>query len=264
MSEALSGEGSRLRIEVAALTHRGAVRARNEDCIAVNGWIAQENMSAARVFSQPLEAPFVCLVADGMGGHPAGDVASRLAAECLAQMLVAGPGDGIGAALRQVNAQFYAVMQRFPIWAGMGTVVAGIVARAAGITVFNVGDSRAYRVAEGQLEQLSVDDSADDAWDADGFLPRSGIVTQSIGGAWEFVDIEPHLYEEPCRPGSTYLLCSDGLYDALSSEEIAALIGEDLGASANALFEAALAAPARDNVSLALVRIARESPQTTA
>ncbi|MCX7961829.1 MAG: protein phosphatase 2C domain-containing protein [Burkholderiales bacterium] len=264
MGETRSSDGRRLRIEAAALTHRGAVRARNEDCVAVNGWIAQQDMPAARVFARPLEAPFVCLVADGMGGHPAGDVASRLAAESLAKMLVAEPEDGIGAALRQVNAQFYAVMQRYPIWAGMGTVVAGLVARAEGITVFNVGDSRAYRVAEGRLEQLSVDDTADGEWDAGGFLLRSGMVTQAIGGAWEFADIEPHLYDEPCRPGSTYLLCSDGLYDALSSEEIAALIGADLAVSVNALFEAALAAPARDNVSLALVRIARDCSQVAA
>ncbi|HXF68064.1 MAG TPA: PP2C family serine/threonine-protein phosphatase [Burkholderiales bacterium] len=250
-----------LHIEAAALTHRGPVRARNEDCLAVNGWIAQENMSAARVFAQALGAPFVCVVADGMGGHPAGDVASRLAAECLAKMLAEVPEERVGATLRQVNTQFYAVMQRFPQCAGMGTVVAGLVARPRGVTVFNIGDSRAYRFAEGRLEQLSVDDSAEPEWEAGAFVPRSGMVTQSIGGAWEFMDIEPHLRAEPCRPGSIYLLCSDGLYDALAPEEIVALIGPDLAASANALFEAAMAAPARDNVSLALVRIGAGKPE---
>jgi serine/threonine protein phosphatase PrpC len=247
--------GGGLRVEAAALTHRGPVRARNEDCLAVNGWIAQENMSAARVFAQALDAPFVCVVADGMGGHPAGDVASRLAAECLAKMLAEVPDDRIGATLRQVNTQFYAVMQRFPQCSGMGTVVSGLVARPRGVIVFNVGDSRAYRFAAGRLEQLSVDDSAEPDGEAGAFMPRSGMVTQSIGGGWEFMDIEPHLHLEPCRPGSTYLLCSDGLYDALAPEEIAERIGPDLAASANALFEAAMAAPARDNVSIALVRI---------
>lgn len=222
----------------------------------MDGWIAQDDMSAARVFSQALDAPFVCLVADGMGGHPAGDVASRLAAECLAKMLCEVPEEQIGATLRQVNTQFYAVMQRFPHCAGMGTVVAGLVVRPQGVTVFNVGDSRAYRLADGRLEQISVDDSAEAEWEAGAFMPRSGMVTQSIGGGWEFMDIEPHLHVEPCRPGSLYLLCSDGLYDALAPEEIVALIGPDLAASANALFEAAMAAPARDNVSFALVRIA--------
>lgn len=219
------------------------------------GWVGQEDMSAACAFSQALDTPFVCIVADGMGGHPAGDVASRLAAECLAKMLSEAPADRIGATLRQVNTQFYAVMQRFPHCAGMGTVVAGLVARPQGVIVFNVGDSRAYRLAGGRLEQLSVDDSAEAEWGAGAFMPRSGMVTQSIGGGWEFMDIEPHLRMEPCRPGSTYLLCSDGLYDALAPEEIAALIGPDLAVSANALFEAAMAARARDNVSLALVRI---------
>jgi serine/threonine protein phosphatase PrpC len=247
--------GQALCVEAAALTHRGAVRARNEDCLAVDGWIAQEDMLAARVISQALDAPFVCIVADGMGGHPAGDVASRLAAECLAKMLAEVPQERIGAALRQINTQFYAVMQRFPQCSGMGTVVSGLVARPQGVAVFNVGDSRAYRIADGRLEQLSVDDSADADWETGGFVRRSGMVTQSLGGAWEYMDIEPHLRVEPCRPGSTYLLCSDGLYDALAPEEIAALIGPDLAASANSLFEAAMAARARDNVSLALVRI---------
>lgn len=244
-----------LRVEAAALTHRGAVRAVNEDCLALGSWVAQEDMSEARVFSQALDAPFVCVVADGMGGHPAGDLASRLAAECLAKMLAEAPPERIAATLRQVNTRFYAVMERFPGCTGMGTVVAGLVVRPGGVAVFNVGDSRAYRVAGATLVQLSVDDSAEAEYEPGACTRRSGMVTQSLGGAWELVDIEPHLHLEPCRPGSTYLLCSDGLYDALAPQEIAARIGADLAASANSLLASAIEASARDNVSLALVRI---------
>jgi serine/threonine protein phosphatase PrpC len=253
-----------LRIEAAALTHRGAVRAMNQDCLAIGSWIAQEDIESARRFAQPLEEPFVCLVADGMGGHPAGDIASRLAAECLASLLPGAEDDRIIPAIRQVNAQFYAVMQRFPGCTGMGTTVAGLIARPRGIAVFNVGDSRAYRVSGSGLVQLTVDDSAEPEWDHTSFVPRSGMLTQSIGGGWEFMDVVPHLHLEPCEAGSTYLICSDGLYDALALEEIAALIGHDLATSVEALFGAAMETIARDNVSVALVRIAAGGAGSTA
>jgi serine/threonine protein phosphatase PrpC len=227
----------------------------NEDCLAIGSWITQEDMESPRTFSQPLGEPFVCLVADGMGGHPAGEVASRLAAECLAGLLAGAAYEQIAPLIRQVNTQFYAVMQRFPQCTGMGTVLAGLVARPQGVAVFNVGDSRAYRVAAGDLVQLSVDDVTGPQWDPAWLVPRSGMITQSIGGGWDFMDIEPHLRLEACAPGSTYLLCSDGLYDALAPAEIAALIGADLAASVEALFGAAMDTMARDNVSIALVRI---------
>ena len=69
-------------------------------------------------------------------------------------------------------------------------------------------------------------------------------------------DVQPHVRTEACVPGATYLLCCDGLYETLTEEEMAALIGEDLQASAEALLRSALEKKARDNVTLALVRLA--------
>jgi serine/threonine protein phosphatase PrpC len=256
VDEDVAGGQPARRVEAAALTHRGAVRARNEDCVAIGKWIAQEDMVHARAFAAALSAPFVCIVADGMGGHPAGEVASRLATETLASLLPGAADGEIGSVLRQVNTQFYAVMERFPQYAGMGTVVSGLVARPDAVAIFNVGDSRAYRYHDGALVQLTVDDSDAPRWNAGTFFPRSGMVTQAIGGCREFADIDPHLHFEPCVPGTTYLLCSDGLYDALGEDEIAARIGADLAPSVEALLAAAIEAGARDNVSVALVRIA--------
>src|SRR5687768_10060640 len=83
---------------------------------------------------------------------------------------------------------------------------------AAGLVIFNVGDSRAYKLGERGLMQLSTDDSMLQNWKAGSGVERSTKLLQSFGGRTTFTDIEPHLLLEPCIPGSTYLLCSDGLY----------------------------------------------------
>lgn len=213
-------------------------------------------MDAPRLFEQPLEPGFFALVADGMGGHAAGDVASRYATDHLAKLL---PGanrqDDIGFAVRQVNVGLCAEMCREPRWLGMGTAVAGLMALRGGIAMFNVGDVRIYRIKKGELVQLTVDDSLDATWEPGSWMPRSGTLTQCLGGISGFLDIAPHLYREPCRAGSTYLLCSDGLYESLRAEEMAALIGPDLVRSAQALFDVAMAAASSDNVSIILVRL---------
>jgi len=157
--------------------------------------------------------------------------------------------------VRQVNAGLYSEMCREPRWAAMGAAVAGLTARPHGITLVNVGDVRIYRAKRRGLVHLSVDDSYDADWEPGSLLPRSGMVTQSLGSVYVFSDIVPHVCSEPCRPDTTYLLCSDGLYEALSAEEMGALIGPDLVRSAQALFDAAMAAASSDNVSIILLRV---------
>ena len=76
-----------LQIEAAGITHRGTVRENNEDCIAIGYWTSQETMESARVFEHPLDTPFACAVADGMGGHNDGEKASLLVARSLARRL---------------------------------------------------------------------------------------------------------------------------------------------------------------------------------
>jgi len=125
--------------------------------------------------------------------------------------------------------------------------------------VFNVGDSRAYRVDERALVQLSVDDSEDRDWKPGSLFARSGMLTQCFGGHARFSAIRPHLHVEPCVAGSTYLLCSDGLYETLDEDQILELIGGDLKASVEGIFRAALGHYASDNVTVALVRIAQHA-----
>jgi serine/threonine protein phosphatase PrpC len=245
-----------LRIHAAGITHRGTVRDNNEDCIAIGFWVSQETMVAARPFEHALDEPFACIVADGMGGHNDGEKASLLVARSLARRLIAGGLDGVRTSARAVNAELFAQVKDNPALAGMGSTMVGLAAHAARLVIFNVGDSRAYKLGERGLMQLSTDDSMLQNWKAGSGVERSTKLLQSFGGRTTFTDIEPHLLLEPCIPGSTYLLCSDGLYETLTEDEMAALIGADLKASAEALLRAALEKKARDNTTVALVRIA--------
>jgi PPM family protein phosphatase len=245
-----------LRVDAAGITHRGTVRENNEDCIAIGFWVSQETMAAGRRFDHALDEPFACVVADGMGGHNDGELASLLVARSLARRLLAAGPDGIRAATRAVNAELFAQIGKKPELAGMGSTAVGLAAHHGKLAMFNVGDSRGYKVGERGLLQISVDDSLQPDWKPGTGAERSTRLLQCFGGRTTFTDVEPHVVVEPCVAGATYLLCCDGLYETLTEEEMAALIGEDLQASAEALLRSALDKKARDNVTIALVRIA--------
>ena len=248
-----------LHIEAAGITHRGAVRENNEDCIAIGYWVSQESMESARGFQHALDTPFACIVADGMGGHNDGEQASLLVARSLARRLPAFGPEKIAASVRAVNAELYAHTGENPALAGMGSTVVGLAVHGASLAIFNVGDSRAYRIEDRGLVQLSVDDSMVKDWRPGSTFARSSMLTQCFGGRPTFTDIEPHLHVEPCVPGGTYLLCSDGLYETLAEARLVNLIGADLQSSAEALLRAALEQLARDNVTIALVRVTEKA-----
>jgi serine/threonine protein phosphatase PrpC len=140
----------------------------------------------------------------------------------------------------------------------MGTTVAGMVVAPSGILVFNVGDSRVYRIERDGLVQLSTDDTPGPKL-ADGRTAAmtSNLVTQSLGGAYQLAGIDPHVLSEPLEDGARYLICSDGLSDLLERRAMEGLLGDDDAASARALFEAAMARGGEDNISLILLRLER-------
>jgi len=244
-----------LRIQGAGVTHMGTVRTNNQDCIAVGFWVSQDTMETARAFEQELALPFACIVCDGMGGHNDGERASLLVAKSLMRRIVTLGLVGIANSVRAVNAELFAQVREHPELAGMGSTAVGLAAHEKRLVVFNVGDSRAYKVGERGLMQLSTDDTPIPSWKLGSGQERSTKLLQCFGGRTTFTDIEPNVHLEPCTPGSTYLLCCDGLYETLTEEEMAALIGADLKASADALLRAALEKKARDNVTVALVRV---------
>jgi len=245
------------RIEGAAITHRGTVKDNNEDCLAIGFWSSQETMASARPFEHELDLPFACIVCDGMGGHNDGEKASLLVAKGLVKRIVTLGTKGIEASVRAVNAELSAHVREHPELAGMGSTTVGLAAHERSLVIFNVGDSRAYKVGERGLMQLSTDDVMGEAnWKLGSGKERNTRLMQCFGGRAQFSDIVPNVVVEPCSPGSTYLLCCDGLYETVTEEEMVKLIGPDLKASAEALMKAALDKKARDNVTVALVRVA--------
>jgi protein phosphatase len=233
-------------ITAGAATHPGLVRSANEDSMVTT--------------------PMFAAVADGMGGHAAGEVASRIAVESIAE-LAAQPGpspDDVVEAVTRANRRILEQGATRRELAGMGTTLSGIglvkVAGAPQWIVFNVGDSRVYRYADATLAQLSVDHSevaellaagqltADEARD----YPRRNVVTRSLGSD---PPPRPDVWVFPPQPGERFLICSDGLTLELSDAEIAAVLEKypDPQTAARELIEHALAAGGRDNVTAIVV-----------
>lgn len=213
-------------------------------------------------------APPVFLVADGMGGHSGGEVASRIATEEFRNLLGRSPlhPSDVSHALDRANDRILLRTENDPSRAGMGTTATGLVAVETGGVdhwmIFNVGDSRVYRFAGGRLEQLSVDHSEVEELVGAGSIsraearvhPRRNVITRSLGT--EPAPL-PDQWLLPPSVGERFLLCSDGLVGELSDEEIAtALRGRTSPQeAADALIAAAVVAGAHDNVTAVVVDV---------
>lgn len=240
-------------LDVAAVCTIGLVRPLNEDCISVGRQIIpHERLWRA----DPIAEPVLLLVADGMGGHAQGEVASRLAVEFLSEKAtrMAEREDAIHA-LRCANNHVFDATLKSPDRAGMGATLVGAQITASRLIWFNVGDSRAYRWRSGQLSQLSIDHVEGGESDA---LRPSHVVTQSLGGSSLRQEIYPAAGVDEWRRGDWLILCSDGLTDTVSDEMIARTLSrsDDAGCAVLALLERTLQRGAPDNVSV-LVAAAR-------
>jgi len=199
------------------------------------------------------------MVADGMGGHAHGALASKTVLDHLittTEHLL--EPQSAAAAVDAANARLYAVMAERPETEGMGTTVVGAVLFARSLLVFNVGDSRCYRAGEGELRQLSQDDVASTARDASGHR-QSHAITQCLGGAPFQLPLIPHIaVHPPLAVGETLLLCSDGLTDMVEDEAIAHLLTCDTSRLADAVRKvagAAMKAGGADNLSIIAARV---------
>jgi protein phosphatase len=237
----------------AIATDVGRVRQHNEDAALADGTL------------------FV--VADGMGGHHAGEVASRIAVETMGQ-LARRSGLQPGDLVRQVEAANRAILMsaaEHPEQTGMATTLVGLAAVTVGGSehwaVFNIGDSRVYRLIDGQLTQVSADHSevADlvrlgaITEDEAARHPARNIVTRCLGrDRLEPVDT----WVFPRHPGERFLLCSDGLTNELPDDEIAEILGSggDPRAVADTLVDRAVAAGGHDNVTVVVVVLEAERP----
>jgi serine/threonine protein phosphatase PrpC len=241
-----------------------------EFACATDTGLARNNNEDSVVFD---ETASLAVLADGMGGYNAGEVASSMATSLIRAELGSwltqadeqvGDDDICGAMERHIGSANRAIFQAAnsqPQCAGIGTTLVVAAFRGARLTVAHVGDSRAYRWRGGVLTQITRDHSLlQEQLDAGLITPAQAavsnhrnLVTRAVGVEAD-VQVETHAY--PILPGDCVLLCSDGLSDMIPDERIAAVLAahESLKAAAQALIQAANKAGGRDNISVILVR----------
>lgn len=256
-------------IDIAMETDPGMVRSHNEDSVV----------------AKPTHG--LVVLADGMGGYNAGEVASGMATVMLSSELercfsARSPADrtsdggcyaseALLSELARANGAIYQAARSQPHYAGMGTTVVGAVFHNNAVTVAHIGDSRLYRLRDGQFEQITRDHSLLQEQIDSGLISKEqarlsqnkNLVTRALGVD---PDVEPTVQTLPVQVGDIYLLCSDGLNDMVEDEEIGLTIGmlaANLPLCATQLVQLANDNGGRDNVSVILVKIKSDFAEAT-
>jgi PPM family protein phosphatase len=249
---------SGLRPEGAMRSDTGAVRTHNEDSVA---YVAPQPGDPATARGS------LMLVADGMGGHAAGEVASELAATTVRRVFYELPGSSVpevlASAFMAANRAILDWSESNPECKGMGTTCTAIAIRDGEAWLAHVGDSRAYHWRDGAMTQLSDDQTLVAQMVREGKLtpeealtsPMSNVILQALGS---HAEIRPMVWSDPIQlaAGDILILCTDGLTGVVSDATIAQQV-ERLppDEACEALIRAALAAGAPDNVSVGVFRM---------
>ena len=245
-----------LSLEFFCATDTGRSRVNNEDSVAID------------------EATMLVVLADGMGGYNAGEVASSMATSFirseLGRWLTEASDNATDADVRRAmeicvenaNRAIFNAANSNPQYAGMGTTLVAGVFRDSHLLIGHVGDSRAYRLRAARLVQVTHDHSLLQEQIDSGlitpeqavFSTNKNLVTRAVG-VEDTVMLETHLHE--VMSGDIYLLCSDGLSDMLDDESIFQILSADstLAEGAASLIDAANDAGGRDNISVVLIKV---------
>jgi len=250
-------------LEHACLTDVGVRRSHNQDSFAISLQTDEQHWR---------EHGHLLLVADGMGAHAVGELASKLAADLIPLNYQKFAAQGAPAAMRrafaEANATIHLKGTHNPDFEGMGTTSSALLIRPEGAWTAHIGDSRIYRVRAGNIEQLSYDHSLQ--WELarrQGVSPDqiegvpSNVIVRSMGPEASIqVDIEgPH----PVLPGDTFLLCSDGLSGQVPDDEMGAIVSAlPLKEACQFLVDLANLRGGPDNITVLLVRFPGESPKS--
>jgi serine/threonine protein phosphatase PrpC len=235
-----------MRVEYVSRTHVGLRRKINEDAL-----LARPDLG-------------LWVVADGMGGHEAGEVASGMIVDALARLPAADTAErlaeGAISALDRVNGELIALAQVGPQPKTIGSTVVGLAAAGSAYTCFWAGDSRAYRVRDGCITQITRDHSLVQGLVDAGMLsaaeaeshPEANVITRAVGAA---SSLKVDTVRGDIGPGDLFLLASDGLTKIVAEQEIAEFLSAgSLEDSATRLLDTVLDRGAPDNVSLIIVR----------
>jgi serine/threonine protein phosphatase PrpC len=254
-----------LELVTAKLTDVGRARPRNEDFVEYH--VPTDPEQLARKGS-------IYLVADGMGGHQAGEVASQSAVEIVVANYYTDDTSDIGAGLvrafRLANQEIYAMAQTDPSMSGMGTTLVAAVILGRKVYVANVGDSRAYLINNGGMVQITEDHSWVEEQVRAGLLtpeqarrhPQRNLVTRALGSR---PSVEVDLFVGEIDDGDTLLLCTDGLTGRVEDPEIASVVQSQHPQEAvQTLVQLANDRGGNDNISVLIVSTQADLPAVTA
>jgi serine/threonine protein phosphatase PrpC len=244
-------ERSTARWDGTMLSHRGCVRDSNEDGVAY--LLPRRSDAAARL-------DLLAVVADGMGGHAAGEIASDLAVTRIVAAVLGSAQplpEAIRDAIADANAAIHAEAQANAERAGMGTTCTLVAIADGELHLGHVGDSRAYVVRAGRAQQVSEDHSMVAELVRDGALseaearvhPERNIITRALG---LHPTVEPQVFAQGLKllPDDVVVLCSDGLTDQVTPDAIAAAAAAPPAEACERLLQQALAAGGHDNISV--------------
>lgn len=272
---------SRVSVDLGAHSHTGHVRSRNEDCYFV-GTVERKlqtlltNLSAGELPALQRESGFAMLVADGMGGEASGDVASRVVVETLFKLVLETPDwhmrldrEGANEVFARFDERFRTIQNTLtemartdPDLTGMGSTLTLAISLGADLAIVHVGDTRAYLFHNDHLLQLTRDQSlAQDLADR-GVISLAEMKVHysrhlltgvlSANGS----DTQPELCKVTLTDGDQLLICSDGLTDMVSDDEIASVLKQSSSSpeACRVLVDMALASGGSDNVTVVLGR----------
>lgn len=261
-----------VKIDCIALTHNGLVRANNEDYIFCDGWMRNRPMV------EPLQMTFECsssipcifALADGLGGHSSGEVASQFVLSRIGAALAESTELSeafLVQTLQDTHKGLFDLSSASAAYRGMGATVAGLALDRTGtVRLFHVGDSRIYRREDRFLQLLTKDDRPEPSGygESDSESGAKATLLQCLGGVTSFSEIVPHVgrFEMGDKP-EVFLLCSDGLSDMLTLDEIEESMTEIHEDSVRRLFERVRAAGAKDNISILIVEIRPDHVEPT-
>ena len=248
-----------MKIELYGMSDVGKARSLNEDSYRISGF---EN-------SAP---PGYCILADGMGGHNAGEVASSKAINFIDEVLKDSLGcadneipPALERAMEHANHEIYELSVHTPGQHGMGTTAVAAYLTENTAYVANVGDSRAYAVRDDEICRITVDHSVVEELIATGNItreeafhhPQKNIITRAVGTEPE---VKTDIYEYSYLPDDMMLLCSDGLTEMVREEEIFRIMKSGLSVreTAEQLVKAALDQGGYDNVTVICIRFVNE------
>ena len=253
-----------MRIEVVYITHQGKIRKHNEDSIILLNQVIQIDEMPIPILKKFDEKKAIFAVADGMGGHSAGEIASRKVLEYMANKWES--IDSVQEIIENIQNSHFMLIEyarKNPGIVNFGTTIAGLwISNFRGV-VFNVGDSRIYRINQGYLEQISKDQSLVQSLIEKGQIseedaknhPKKNVILESIGGILDRRKIKINFKEINIKEKDSFMICSDGVSDILSVDEIENNLKGNSIQNVKNIFDKIMAKGGCDNISIILINI---------